>query len=73
MASPVFSLHPLDSDNALSPEENDLVGTSIRLCFDYEPAYEERLPLYIYSEAATFKVEIIYKGKDSKVLSVEIL
>lgn len=72
MTDPVFSLHPLDSDDALTPVENYLSGTSIHLHFDYVPAYEEHLPLYIYSEAATFKVDILYKGKDSEVLSVEI-
>ena len=72
-ADPVFSIRPLDAEDALTPVENYLTGTSIRLHFDYEPAYEERLPLYIYSEAATFKVEILYKGQNSEVLSVEIL
>lgn len=73
MADPVFSLHPLDDEDALTPVDNDLVGTAIRLHFDYEPAYEEQLPLYIYSEAATFRIDIIYKGKDSEVVGVEIV
>ena len=73
LTDPVFSIHALDDEDALAPEDNYLSGTSIHLRFDYEPAYEERLPLYIYSEAATFKVDILYKGAESEVLSVEIL
>ena len=71
MADPVFSIHPLDSDEAITPEENYLSGTTIHLTFDYEPAYEEHLQLYIYSESANFRVEILYKGAASEVLSVE--
>lgn len=71
MADPVFSIHPLDSDEAITPEENYLSGTTIHLTFDYEPAYEEHLQLYIYSESANFRVEILYKGAVSEVLSVE--
>ena len=73
MIDPVFSLNPLDSDDALKPEENYLSGTSIHLHFDYEPANEEVLPLYIYSDAATFRIDILYKGKESEVLKVDIL
>ena len=73
MADPVFSLRRLDADDALTPADNDLVGTAIRLHFDYEPAYEEQLPLYIYSEAATFRIDITYKGKDSEITAVEIM
>ena len=72
MTSPVFSLHPLNAEDALTPSDNYLTGTTIRLNFDYQPAYEEILPLYIYSEAGTFKVDILYKGKDSEVIGVEI-
>lgn len=71
MTDPVFSIHPLDSDEAITPEENYLSGTTIHLTFDYEPAYEEHLQLYIYSESANFRVEILYKGAASEVLSVE--
>ena len=71
MADPIFSIHPLDSDEAITPEENYLSGTTIHLTFDYEPAYEEHLQLYIYSESANFRVEILYKGAASEVLSVE--
>ncbi len=73
MTDPVFSIRPLDSEDALTPEENYLSGTSIHLHFNYEPAYEEQLPLYIYSESATFRVNILYKGAASEVQSVEIL
>lgn len=73
LTDPVFSIHALDDEDALAPEDNYLSGTSIHLRFDYVPTYEERLPLYIYSEAATFKVDILYKGAESEVLSVEIL
>ena len=71
MADPVFSLNPIDAEGAVSPEENYLSGTAIHLSFDYEPAYEERLQLYIYSESANFRVEILYKGAASEVISVE--
>lgn len=73
MADPVFSLRPLDAEDALTPVDNDLVGTAIRLHFNYVPAYEEQLPLFIYSEAANFRIDIVYKGKDSQVVGVEIL
>ena len=73
MIDPVFSIRPLDSEDALTPEENYLSGTSIHLHFNFEPAYEELLPLYIYSESATFRVNILYKGAASEVQSVEIL
>ena len=73
MTDPVFSLHPLDSDAAITPEDNYLSGTVIRLRFPYVPAYGDHLPLYIYTESATFQVDILYRGKDSQVLSVTIL
>ena len=73
MTDPVFSLHPLDSDAAITPEDNYLSGTVIRLRFPYVPAYGDHLPLYIYTESATFLADILYRGKDSQVLSVTIL
>jgi tetratricopeptide (TPR) repeat protein len=73
MTDPVFSLYPLDSEEAITPEDNYLSGTSIHLHFPYVPAYGDRLPLYIYSESATFLVDILYKGASSQVLSVTIL
>lgn len=73
MTDPVFSLHPLDSDDAITPEENYLSGTTIHLRFPCVPAYGDHLPLYIYTESATFQVDILYRGKDSQVLSVTIL
>ena len=73
MTDPVFSLHPLDSDDAITPSENYLSGTTIHLHFPYVPAYGEHLPLYIYTESATFQVDLLYKGQDSQVLSVSIL
>ena len=73
MTDPVFSLHPLDSDAAITPEDNYLSGTVIRLRFPCVPAYGDHLPLYIYTESATFQVDILYRGKDSQVLSVTIL
>ena len=73
MTDPVFSLHPLDSDAAITPEENYLSGTTIHLRFPCVPAYGDHLPLYIYTESATFQVDILYRGKDSQVLSVTIL
>lgn len=73
MTDPVFSLNPIDSENAVAPEQNFLSGTAIHLVFPYEPAYEERLQLFIYNESANFRVEILYKGAASEVLSVEQL
>jgi hypothetical protein len=73
MADPVFSIRPLDANDALQPDENYLSGTSIHLHFDYEPELDETIPLYIYTEAADFKVDIEYRGKDSSVQAVTIL
>lgn len=73
MTDPVFSLYPLDSDEAITPEDNYLSGTVIRLRFPYVPAYGDHLPLYIYTESATFLADILYKGASSQVLSVTIL
>ena len=73
MADPVFSIRPLDAADALQPDENYLSGTAIHLHFDYEPKLDEVLPLYIYTEAADFKVDILYRGKDSTVQAVNIL
>ena len=73
MADPVFSIRPLDADDALQPDENYLSGTSIHLHFDYEPELEEMIPLYIYTEAADFRVDIVYRGQDSQINMVEIL
>ncbi len=73
MLDPVFSLHAIDGTDALAPKENYLSGTAIHLVFDYVPEYEEILPLYIYSDFVCFRVNILYKGKDSVVEQVEIL
>jgi len=73
MADPVFSIQPLDAADAIQPDENYLSGTTIHLHFDYEPELDETLPLYIYTEAADFRVDIRYRGKDSTVEQVTIL
>ena len=73
MADPVFSIRPLDAADAMQPDENYLSGTAIHLHFDYVPELNEILPLYIYTEAADFKVDILYRGKDSTVQAVTIL
>ena len=73
MADPVFSINPLDNTNAILPEENYLSGTTIHLRFDYEPKYKEVVPLYIYSDAADFRVDIIYQGDKSIIKDVVIL
>ena len=73
MADPVFSIRPLDAAYALQPDENYLSGTAIHLHFDYEPVLDEIIPLYIYTEAADFGVDILYRGKDSTIQGVTIL
>ena len=73
MLDPVFSLRAVDGEDALAPKENYLSGTAIHLVFDYVPQYEEKLPLYIYSDFVSFRVNILYKGKDSVVEQVEVL
>ena len=64
---PVFSIHPIQSEKAILPIENYLIGSTIRLKFDYEPQMNEPLPLYIYSEFVNMKIDINYAGEDSKV------
>ena len=73
MLDPVFSLRAIDGTDALAPKENYLGGETIHLVFDYVPEYEEKLPLYIYSDFVCFRVNILYKGKDSVVEQVEII
>ena len=73
MLDPVFSLRAIDGEDTLAPKENYLSGTAIHLVFDYVPQYEEKLPLYIYSDFVSFRVNILYKGKDSVVEQVEVL
>ena len=73
MLDPVFSLRAIDGEDALRPKENYLAGTAIHLVFDYVPQYEEELPLYIYSDFVSFRVDIIYKGKDSIVENCQIV
>ncbi len=73
MTDPVFSIHPLDASDAIQPDENYLAGTAIHLHFDYTPKCGETLPLYIYTEAADFKVDIEYRGKESTIQGVTIL
>ncbi len=73
MLDPVFSIRAIDGADALTPKENYLGGTAIHLVFDYVPQYEERLPLFIYSDFVSFRVDILYKGKDSTVEQVEVL
>ena len=51
-------------------KDNYLSGTAIHLVFDYEPKYEEVLPLYIYSDYANFRIDIVYRGKDSEIKEV---
>ncbi|MBR3398214.1 MAG: hypothetical protein IKQ12_08970, partial [Prevotella sp.] len=70
MIDPVFSVQQIDSENALMPKDNYLSGTAIHLVFDYEPKYEEVLPLYIYSDYANFRIDIVYRGKDSEIKEV---
>ena len=73
MASPVFSIRPLDAADALLPDEDYLSGTAIHLHFDYVPEIDETLPLYIYTESADFRADINYRGKDSTITDVTIL
>ena len=73
MADPVFSIYPLDKPDALLPTDNYLSGTSIHLHFDYKPRNEEVIPLYIYTDAADYRIDIIYKGEASVVKDVAII
>lgn len=73
MVDPVFSINPLDNPNALQPEENYLLGTSIHLDFDYVPEYNGIIPFYIYTDVADFRVEIIYLGEKSTIKNIAIL
>jgi len=70
MIDPVFSVRQIDAEDALMPKDNYLSGTAIHLVFDYEPKYEEELPLYIYSDYANFRIDIVYRGKDSEIKQV---
>lgn len=73
MTDPIFSIHPIDAADALLPDENYLAGTAIHLHFDYEPQYEEVIPLYLYTKAGDFKVDILYRGEKSIVDGVTII
>lgn len=69
--NPVFTLNPIDHEDAISPESNEIFGTRIRLQFNYEPAYEEVLSLYIYNDVQNYKVDIIYRGDRSEVRNIQ--
>lgn len=73
MIDPVFSIAPLDDPNGHKPTDCYLTGTSIRLEFDFQPAVDEVLPLYIYSDYANFRVTIQYNGAQSFIKSVEVI
>ena len=73
MIDPVFSVGRIDEHDALLPTKNYLSGTAIHLVFDYVPKYNEQLSLYIYSDFVDFRVNIIYRGKDSQISSVEMI
>lgn len=73
MIDPVFSVGRIDENDALLPTKNYLSGTAIHLVFDYVPKYNEQLSLYIYSDFVDFRVNIIYRGKDSQISSVEMI
>lgn len=69
--APLFTLNAIDHENALSPRSNEIFGTRIRLEFDYQPAYEEVLSLYIYNNVQNYKVDILYRGDQSKVQGIQ--
>ncbi|MDE6807388.1 MAG: hypothetical protein K2I98_02885, partial [Prevotella sp.] len=69
--APLFTLNAIDHENALSPRSNEIFGTRIRLEFDYQPAYEEVLSLYIYNNVQNYKVDILYRGDQSEVQSIQ--
>ena len=73
MIDPVFSVGRIDENDALLPTKNYLSGTAIHLVFDYVPKYNDQLSLYIYSDFVDFRVNIIYRGKDSQISSVEMI
>jgi hypothetical protein len=72
-ANPLFSLNPIDHEDALSPKSNEIFGTRIRLEFDYEPAYEEVLSLYIYNDVQNYRMDIIYRGEQSEVQTMQAI
>jgi len=72
-ANPLFSLNPIDHEDALSPKSNEIFGTRIRLEFDYEPAYEEVLSLYIYNDVQNYRMDIIYRGEQSEVQTIQAI
>ncbi len=72
-ANPLFTLNPIDQENAISPISNEIYGTHIQLVFDYEPAYEEVVELYIYNDIQNYKVEIIYRGENSEIQSIQAI
>jgi hypothetical protein len=72
-ANPLFSLNPIDHEDPLSPKSNEIFGTRIRLEFDYEPAYEEVLSLYIYNDVQNYRMDIIYRGEQSEVQTIQAI
>lgn len=74
LIDPVFSLNQLkDKDNAILPKENYLIGSNIRLKFNYEPKNGETIPLYIYSDYISFKVTIHFNKGKSEIKKIEVI
>lgn len=71
---PTFSIHEInDSQNAITPVQNYLAGSVIRLEFDYKPKEEEVIPLYIYSSFMNLKIDFAHKGKEFEITNIDII
>jgi hypothetical protein len=74
LVSPLFSINEIkDKETAIRPERCILSGQSIKMRFNYRPKEGEIVPLYIYSDSFTLKVNILYKKEKSEIQDIEII
>jgi hypothetical protein len=71
LISPLFSINEIqEKETAIKPEKCVLSGQSIKISFNYEPKEGEIVPLYLYSDFITLKINILYKKDGSEIQDI---
>jgi hypothetical protein len=74
LISPLFSINEIqEKETAIKPEKCVLSGQSIKMSFNYQPKEGEIVPLYLYSDFITLKINVLYKKEKSVIQDIEVI
>lgn len=71
LLQPSFTINPLGDAGVIRPESNVLAGEYIRVVFDKTIGDGETVPLYIYGNCISFRIDIHRNGDGYDIVSID--